>query len=69
MDIAGRASAVRQALIANVIDDFTLDIAPAGASASSTRLSPSASNPPRRTAPSEATPAKWELSSQNPWVL
>ena len=28
MDIAGRASAVRQALIANVIDEITLDIAP-----------------------------------------
>jgi dihydrofolate reductase len=28
VDIAGRASAVRQALIANVIDEITLDIAP-----------------------------------------
>lgn len=28
MDIAGRASAVRQALIANVIDEIALDIAP-----------------------------------------
>ena len=51
VDIAGGASTVRQALIAGVIDELTLDIAPvllgSGEQASSTGLNPSASNPPR----------------------
>lgn len=50
MDIAGGASTVRQALIADVINELTLDIAPVLLGSGERifdGLNPSASNPPR----------------------